>query len=257
MSWLKDIEHLVYYTNNYCNLHCEKCSTSQKQFAVPRYDVKLQEVRAFMKNLGETKLHIRLEGGESTAMDLGHLENIIGTINNHGHKISLITNGYAVHKMNPNYLRVLDYVLLDDHNINQEAIARAQAFLKKNGISFKNRKMWRHYDLEEAARHKENQGHSCWRWLKVPAVWDGVLFPCCPLPLTTGNRLAQRLLKQEGWSVYNPRLLEAISKPQQLPARLLEVCHTKCWFPNLEHGSIHWITRKTYDDILKEDHVVI
>ena len=246
-------------TNNYCNLHCEHCCTmchvpihpdSEYVDRRTKWDVSLKTIELFcerFKGIGERNLH-RLAGGETTAMPLDTVEELVEILYVHNRRMSLLTNGYDLLGLSRRCLDRIHDINLDDHGINHEHIMRCYKYLKENfdcvvGIIT----TLEHKDWDCARKHPENiLTEPCDAMMRSPTMYREAIYPCCQSQHTDVMRKdmgSNKALKDAGWTVYNPDIVETLRNWRTtLPEYVLHKCLTDCPSP---YGSICGKTRIT------------
>lgn len=249
---LAQVQRWVVVTNNYCNLHCEACCTSchlplgSTVFGDKRYDIPIWELDQFLRMMPANQ-EIRLVGGETTCMPQYMVSAMIFLIRKHGHRSSLLTNGYAL----PELLEVSkpDYVTLDDHGINHERVAECAESLESRGVPYEVVETLVHFDLEDAAKY--NDGVRCDEWFTKPALYNRVIYPCCSMMLINGGSKHLRYsLYEAGWTIDNPWWVQQF-KESELPAMADEYCLKRCYMPKIWKGKPYNITLK-HNDVLRK-----
>ena len=264
------VDRWVIYTNNYCNLHCELCNTGGGQpmgatpFTAEKWDLDLDDLRKFVA-LIPAGSRMRLCGGESTAMKISKLEDTIRIIHDAGHEPAMITNGYGLFHVDPEVLQMLANVVIDNHIVNARLALECDAYLTSLGIKHKVGTMaWRHFDLLEAEsikRHTEYAGQRCFLWLFRPALYKGVIIPCCAMHmLKEGGVDVVEHLRRAGWHINNPDFLNLFLKEQgrkisgqatAFDPYIDNLCRFECWQPHFRDGPWVAITEKPNDIVRK------
>ncbi len=105
-----------------------------------------------------------------------------------------------------------------------------------------------HRDLDESAAHVLNKGKNCDQWLRLPALYDRVFYPCCTMfQLKDGVRDTWMSLKRSGWHLDNPDLMTHIQDLSTLEPMIFERCMNHCYMPDIHLGTKHPITPKRED----------
>ena len=213
-------------------------------FRDKKWEANPSSLRLLLKHLSIPEL--RLCGGEPTAMPLQKLERMIEDCWLNHTPVSLITNGYGVMKMTPEVLQKLKYIILDDHGVNHNHVEDCCVFCKNLGIEAGILKRYKHDNIWAAAQHPENKGKSCDCWLRLPVVYDGVIYPCCTMPYHNyGRRDTWYALKEAGWSIWNPNLREILDDIEDIPKLVIKSCLYECYGPNSNLGGIVDVTHQT------------
>jgi len=245
------VQRWVIVTNNYGNLHCEKCSAGcnlpmgSTVFRRKRYDLKIDDLNLFLETI-PAQQEIRLTGGETTCMPMKTVVKMMDAIQTHGHRSSLLTNGYAL----PELLEetTLYHVTLNNHGTNQKRVDECVIALERHGIMYEVIETKHHYDLWEASKH--NDGGRCDQWFTKPALYDRVLYPCCSLMFVKGgSRLLWHELYRHGWNIYNPDWLKLFEKADY-PQIVDKTCLEDCYMPGMKKTKPFIITRK-HNDVLR------
>jgi len=218
--------------NRYCNLNCFSCSAIGRN--PPKDETTLDEIQAYIKNIEGyyPESVFMLTGGEPTAIDHGKLEKICSLIHERGHKTAILTNGFRLIPV-----EWIDYVVLDRHGINDDAIAKWKKHLKianrENYDVFDT--LW-HMDIAYSLKDNITVGARCSSWTNTITLWKDVVYPCCThmhMAVWDSEILDQKLasnLRDAGWNAYNPDLVETIRNWREtLPGEAFRVCSIKCW----------------------------
>lgn len=251
--------------NNYCNLHCEHCSSLCDKSMLPEspypfrreiYDMPLEEITDFcnaFKNIGKRDLH-RITGGEPTAMPTKHLEDIIDEFYRNKRRTWLLTNGFNLMDLSEESINKLDKITLDDHGINHEHLEDCLNFLRgfyKGDVHWIDFSI--HYNLEEARANLDNMGCDCNLIMRTPVLYKRVIYPCCNthyLESWDKNTRITESLKEAGWTLDNPNVLDALREWRTtLPKYVIKQCLNRCWQPNINLGTPVRITLKSNDVI--------
>lgn len=181
-------------------------------------------------------------------MNWSSLYRIIDMIKTDGHKLSMLTNGFGLLAMEHAYLNKIDHIVLNNHGPNEEQIYACESELDYHGIEYETINHVYHNDLEESAAHPDNKGKNCDQWLRLPALYDRVLYPCCSMmQIADGVRDTWASLKRSGWSLDNPTLLEHIQDLSTLEPMIFQRCFNECYMPDIHLGSRVKVTKKPHD----------
>lgn len=249
---VRGFEKFLIFTNSYCNLHCEFCSSSSNNLKkVGYWEISIEDVKRFcelFRGVGNNDYH-RLVGGETTALPLNKFDRITQIFAEENKQLSILTNGFRLMRLNPNIVNRFKEIVLDDHGINSEHIKKCKIWLKKfyNG-KIHVRACDIHYDLEEAIEY--SNGFRC-ALMKTPTLYKSIIYPCCNMGYVADYHLDSRLPKEferAGWSIQNDNLLETLKNwRKSLPKYAVEVCLHKCWQPNCNMATPYRITLKKHD----------
>ena len=224
-------ERMGIFLNRYCNLNCYSCAAMGMN--PPRDETTLEEIRAYLTNI-EGYQHgatFMLTGGEPTAIDHGKLEKVCELVHERGYTTALLTNGF---KLIPT--KWIDYIMLDRHGINDESIAKWEAYLKhENRDTYEFREKQWHMDIPYAMKDNITEGARCGAWMTSITLWKDIVYPCCNLMCVAwwNKDIDQKLassLRDTGWSAYNPDLVNTmLNWRETLPGEVYRLCMTKCW----------------------------
>lgn len=260
--------YVIFRCNNYCNLHCEFCSTfchipfnknSEYLDRHKPYEISLSDIKVFcekFKGIGEggEGMH-RLTGGEFTAIPVKKIEEIIELFHSHNRRVWLMTNGFNVMGIRKSVLEKISKITLDDHGINTDLIMKVNKYLRINFKKFRKKRVnikhtKSHYDLH-SDRRIAIKGIKCHRWLRAPVLFKGVFYPCCTLPcleMFDKNEFIREALISVGWELDCSNLISNIKNWREtLPDYVNNQCKYKCWEPQLRHKK-----RVRYPITLKE-----
>jgi len=180
----------------------------------------------------EDSVH-KLLGGETTAMPFDVLYEIINVFTRYNRKLKLLTNGFNLLNMSPQYLNKFQSIELNNHGINETHIMECQSHLSDiydGEVIMRTQK--RHYDLEEARNHCI-PGTPCVSMMNPPVLYRGVMYPCCIHPgMELWNRdtkMSESLLNA-GWSLTNPAVAQVVAKGV-IPDYVVDQCSYHCWVP--------------------------
>ena len=258
-------------TNNYCNLHCEYCCTmchvpirrdSKHMDRRDKWDVKPETIELLcerFKGIGETDPH-RLAGGESTAMPLDTLEEIIEILYNHNRPVWLLTNGYDLMGLNQRCLNMITDINLDDHGINHEHVMTCIHYLKEKfngtvGIV----EALVHEDWNCARKHPDNiTAEPCDGMMRSPTTYREAIYPCCLSMHTDVMREdmhSNTVLKDAGWTFHNPNIVNVLKNWRTtLPPYVHHKCLTDCPRPHTDICGGSVITLKPNDVIYRRQY---
>lgn len=219
------------FLNRYCNLNCYSCAAIGMD--PPPDETTIEELQAFLNNIEgyQPGTTFMITGGEPTMLPYGKLEKTCSLIHEYGYKTALLTNGY---KLIP--LDWIDYIILDKHGINDEDIAKWMKYLRQadRDIFDVREKQW-HMDIPYAMENNVTEGARCGNWINSTTLWKDVVYPCCNLMCVAwwNDDIDQKLassLREAGWHVYNPDLVETILNWREtLPGEAYRLCMTQCW----------------------------
>ena len=236
---VRGLKKIVLNVNNFCDLACFSCvSLCDTKMGAnvwrdrPRTmapDV-LDRALAELVRAGPYQA-VFFAGGEPTAIPLEDLEELASIVRKHGLKSIILTNGYAVEKLDPH---VFDYFVLDDHGINQEAIERSVAHLENHNFPWYHIILARvHFNFRKAFEEPViTPGVHCPAWM-VPTLWLDLVYPCCFMPQMEGwdnDTVIRDALAWAGWTVENPSLAETlINWRETIPGAVIKKCLFRCW----------------------------
>ena len=229
--WLENSKRLAYITNNDCNLNCPHCNTGcdkpigEHPFRQEKWRYKQRDFELTLKRLHAVIPHIRLVGGETTRMNPKQIRKSIDLANKYNIPVSLVTNGYNVMALESHFNK-LDYIVLDNHGINQGYIREIKPVIEKQTKTIIIRR-FKHYDLEFTIKNCEKTGKTCGTYQQIPAIYKQTLYPCCS-PFYYHPELNDAM-NDAGWTIKNKNLLETISDLSSLPQEFLDVCKTSCY----------------------------
>ena len=265
---VKKIHSFIFGLNNYCNLHCEYCSgmfnlsmnpnspypDRQRKWEIPIGDVELFCDR--FRGIGESNNH-RLTGGEPTALPAEKFEEIVEIFTSNDRRVTLITNGYDLMGISKGCLNKIGTIFLNDHGINHDHIESCIRYLKpfyKGAI--KREVNTYHYNLWEAMKHPVNKNKKCGMWMRLPTLLQGVIYPCCNMPLIgrvdRNPRIREEFIKA-GWVLTNPKVVRVLRNWRKtVPRYAVDQCLNNCWQPKPQVGGRFDITSKPNDVIKRE-----
>lgn len=240
---------------NICNLHCNFCDHDahlpfnkhgDKIFRKTPLVSTPEAVEQFCKVLsgvGEKERHV-LQGGEITVLPVKSIVQIIETLHSFGRRIGMRTNGYNVTGIPLDSLNKLEFIYLDGHGNNQEAIEHCRAFLGKNyeGDVINEERLY-HRDPAAFLNHGQGtieQGLNCNHLLATLTYFPPIIHPCCNswalMNALNDGTLGEMLIKA-GWTADNPDLKNTLANWRQtLPKPFLETfCANSCYMtaPNI------------------------
>lgn len=267
---LETLHRFVFRVNNYCNLHCEYCSTlshipfspiSDYPDRKEKWEMPLDTVERFcevFRGIGEKTTYVRLLGGEVTALPIEKVEEIIDILYNNNRKMWLLTNGFNLLGISKKHINKIQYITLDDHGINHKHVSTCLNYLK----GFYTGKAYRmvvktHYNLETAIKHPSNQGLAC-KPLKNFVVdltfYRSAIYPCCNGPgIEAYNKttILNEALIDAGWTLHNSDVLNTLNNWRKtLPTTFMEMCLNHCWKPHWRIDAKTAITLKSNDVIV-------
>jgi len=228
-----------------------------------KYEISLHEIETFcekFKGVGDSGkgLH-RLTGGEFTALPIEKIENIIETLHQYNRKVWIMSNGYNIMEINPEILKDVSKITLDNHGINAEALKKCREYLQKikKGKFFPHIKSTkRHYNLE-ADRETAIEDKGCHRWMRAPTYFKGVFYPCCSLPcldMFDKSTLIKDSMIDAGWTLDNSDIVETMKEwKTTIPSYVIDQCLNSCWEPqpDKKKRNRYLITLKPNDVIMK------
>jgi len=264
---VKPFLYFVFPVVNYCNLHCEWCSTLnhipiRRDSPYPtrrnKWEISLDTIRLFcerFKDHGIDNMH-RLTGAEPTCMPIKKLEAVIDTFKSYNRKLWMITNGYNLMGLSKEHINKFSGLTLDDHGINHSHIKTCKKYLDHfyNG-HVQVLVQETHWNLVEAMNHPSNKGKHCQSMMRTPAVIDSIIYPCGNLfnieQINKDTRIRRELLDAQ-WTLENPKILQVLKNWRKtMPRYVLNQCLNSCWRPNWRVGKSVKITLKTNDIISK------
>jgi len=262
-----DFTCFIFPVVNYCNLHCEWCSTLshipiRKDSPYPtrrsKWEASTKKIRLFcecFKSHGEDDIH-RLTGAEPTCMPVKKLEAIIDVFKSYDRRLWMITNGYNLMGLSREYINKFSGLTLDDHGINHDHINACRKYLDRFYKGYVEVIVEeKHWNLVEAMRHPSNKGKHCQAMMRTPAVVDSIIYPCGNLfnigQINRDIRIREELLKA-GWTLENPKIIQKLRNwKQTIPRYVLDQCLNSSWRPNWKVGESVNITLKPNDVISK------
>ncbi|VAW74523.1 hypothetical protein MNBD_GAMMA12-215 [hydrothermal vent metagenome] len=234
---------------NACNLHCDFCDHdahipfnkySAKMFRQTPLVATPEALEQFCKALvgvGEDERHV-LQGGEITVLPVKLIVELIGILDSYGRRVGMRSNGYNVCNIPLHSLNKLDFIYLNAHGNNQQAIEHSRDFLTKNydGKIIDEQNFY-HRDLHAFAHHGQGsveQGLNCNHMLATLTYLPPIVHPCCnswALMNTLNDKGMRELLIKAGWTSDNPNLKETLTHWRDtLPKPFLEkFCANSCY----------------------------
>jgi len=235
---------------NFCNLKCYSCSSlCDKPFNnafrdKPRIQ-SLEDIEKFVKLIYNwyPNRYIRLSGGEPTMVGTSYLYKIVDILHKYNRKVSLLTNGYLMDKIDPYRF---EQIILDNHSpLNKEFIDRSIKHLEKS--KYDNWEIWyltRHIDLDKQRENNISMGLNCPNWINTISLWKDIIYPCCNMQYLEGwdnNSFLTKALRNAGWNVNNPYLINTIENWRTtIPSDIIKTCLLSCWVG----GPIKWVSIK-------------
>ena len=234
---------------NACNLHCDFCDHDAhlpfdkhgfKIFRQTPLVASPEAVENFCKALsgvGEKERHV-LQGGEITALPVELIVRIIGILDSYGRRVGMRTNGYNLTGIPLDSLNRLEFIYLNAHGNNQDAIKHCRDFLAKYyGGQIINEENFYHRDLSAFVNHGEGtveQGLNCNHMLATLTYIPPIIHPCCnswALMNVLNNAQMGELLVAAGWTSDNLDLKDTLANWRQtLPKPFLETfCANSCY----------------------------
>lgn len=271
MEELTGVPNFIYWeitTNNYCNLHCEHCSNmcdiplnSQNKniFRRVKWEISLDDLALFcerFKGVGENNFHIFV-GGETTAMPIEKIDEMIDCLYVYKRRIALITNGFNFLGLSKKTINKIDMIILGDHGINHKLIAECKNYVRSfyQG-KIKMRSPAPHYNLEIARHHPINRGKQCNFMMRNPTLWGSTLYPCCAIPFVmvfNNNTLIRDELVKAGWTIHNKDVLNTLRNWREtLPKYVKGQCLNNCWRPQVNVGQGGTTITLKKNDVIKK-----
>ncbi|MDD2660207.1 MAG: hypothetical protein PHY54_11115 [Methylococcales bacterium] len=234
---------------NACNLHCDFCD-HDAHLPFDRYSSKIlrqtpmvassEALEKFCKALsgvGEDECHV-LQGGEITVLPVKLIERLIETLYSFGRRIGMRTNGYNITSIPLDSLNRLEFIYLNAHGNNQEAIKHCLNFLVKNyNGQIINEENFYHRNLSVYVNHGQGtieQGLNCNHMLSTLTYLPPIIHPCCnswALMNTLNNTQMGEQLIKAGWTSDNLDLKNTLANWREtLPKPFLETfCANSCY----------------------------
>ncbi len=257
---------------NACNLHCDFCDHEahlpfdrqgdrvfrrQPLVATPE---DLERFCQAMAGIGEADAHV-LQGGEITVLPVNTIVRMIDVMHAHGRRAGIRTNGYRLAALPVDSLNRLDFIYLNAHGNNEEAIAHCRSFLAQHyrGRVIDEENLF-HRDPSRYLHHAQGtveQGLGCDHLMGTLTLQPPLVHPCCNSwalmnALNSGDMGTQ--LVARGWTTDNPDLRTTLAGWRQtLPPAFLEAfCADSC-YRTAPEMPIPWtrIQRHPLDRVLK------
>lgn len=270
-----DINHRVEVrinVTNACNLHCDHCDhdahlpfdkNGSKIFRAAPLVATPHDIEQFCQALvgvGETDNHV-LQGGEITVLPINLITQYIEIFASYGRRVGIRTNGYNLIGIPLKYLRKLDFIYLNAHGNNIEAIKLCREFLEQNynGIIINEDNLY-HRDLSAYINHNQGtveQGLSCSHLMSTLTFIPPVIHPCCnswALMNALNNQQMMNLLINAGWTSNNTDLKSTLAHWRKtLPEPFLEVfCASSCYLTaSSDLSPLHLIQTHAKDRVVK------
>lgn len=234
---------------NICNLHCDFCDHdahlpfdkhSSKVFRQTPLVATPQALEQFCKVLsgvGEKERHV-LQGGEITTLPVKLIVHLIEILHSFGRCVGMRTNGYNLTGIPLDSLNKLEFIYLNAHGNNQEAIEHCRNFLAKNyDGQIINEEHFDHRDLSAFLNHGQGtveQALGCNHLLSTLTYLPPIIHPCCnswALMNALNDLQMGELLIKAGWTSDNPDLKDTLANwHQTLPKPFLETfCANSCY----------------------------
>ena len=228
---------IVLYLTNYCNDRCFSCSTlcdkpHSNHFNKHNYNMEPLEAKTFFKNLGDygLELPVRFAGGEPTLNP--HISKLAEIVKNKGRFVDIITNAAKITEIDP-YL--FNWIYLDEHAANGDAIKKAIKYFKKQGYN-----NWTstynvlHRDIAFMRKNNISYGVRCPLWMRGITVYNGIVYPCCVFPPLIGwdedGAQIDSALIRAGYTVKNPNISTLLTDwRSHLPDIMYRKCTLSCW----------------------------
>ncbi|MEC5031072.1 MAG: hypothetical protein SAL07_14335 [Oscillatoria sp. PMC 1051.18] len=190
-----------------------------------------------LSGVGEKERHV-LQGGEITVLPVKSIVQIIETLHSFGRRVGMRTNGYNVTGIPLDSLNKLEFIYLDAHGNNQEAIEHCRAFLGKNyeGEVINEERLY-HRDPAAFLNHNQGtveQGLNCNHLLATLTYFPPIIHPCCnswALMNALNDGTMGEMLIEAGWTADNPDLKNTLANWRQtLPKPFLKTfCANSCY----------------------------
>ena len=257
---------------NACNLHCDYCDhdahlpfdkSGSKIFRVTPLVATPDGVEKFCQALvgvGENDSHV-LQGGEITVLPINLIVRFIDILASYGRRVGMRTNGYNLTSIPLKYLQKLDFIYLNAHGNNKEAIARCREFLQLNYDGrIINEENLDHRDLSAYINHNQGtveRGLNCTHLMSTLTFISPVVHPCCNSWALTNALNTQQitdLLIKAGWTSDNSDLKNTLANWRQtLPRPFLEAfCANSCYLTaSKDLSPLHRIQVHPKDRVIK------
>jgi hypothetical protein len=258
---------------NVCNLHCDFCDhdahltfskDSTKVYRRKPLVSSLSELKQLcesLKGIGESERHV-LQGGEITVLPVKTIIEVIEIFNSYGRNIGMRTNGYNIKEIPADSLNKLNFIYLNNHGNNQEAIDSCQDYLSRNyeGIII-NEENYFHRDLSKYLHHNEGtieEGINCSHLLSTITFFPPLIHPCCnswALMNSLNDKTMADLLIEAGWTTTNSDLSSTLQNWRTtLPKEFFQLfCAESCYLTTKTVNSpLQKIKSHESDKILKK-----
>ncbi len=234
---------------NVCNLHCDFCDhdahlpfskDSTKVYRRKPLVSSLSELKQLcesLKGIGESDRHV-LQGGEITVLPVNTIIEVIEIFHGYGRNLGMRTNGYNLKEIPVDSLNKLNFIYLNNHGNNQEAIDSCQEFLSINykGIII-NEENYFHRDLSKYLHHNEGtieDGVNCSHLLSTITFFPPLIHPCCnswALMNSLNDKNMAELLIEAGWTTTNSDLSSTLQNwKTTLPKEFFQsFCAESCY----------------------------
>jgi hypothetical protein len=234
---------------NVCNLHCDFCDHdahlpfSKDSIKVYRRKPlvsslsELKQLCESLKGIGESDRHV-LQGGEITVLPVKTIIEVIEIFHSYGRNIGMRTNGYNLKEIPVDSLNKLNFIYLNNHGNNQEAIDSCQDYLSINykGIII-NEENYFHRDLSKYLHHNEGtieEGINCSHLLSTITFFPPIIHPCCnswALMNSLNDKNMADLLIEAGWTTTNSDLSSTLQNWRStLPKEFFQsFCAESCY----------------------------
>jgi organic radical activating enzyme len=234
---------------NVCNLHCDFCDHdahlpfSKDSIKVYRRKPlvsslsELKQLCESLKGIGESDRHV-LQGGEITVLPVKTIIEVIEIFHSYGRNIGMRTNGYNLKEIPVDSLNKLNFIYLNNHGNNQEAIDSCQDYLSINykGIII-NEENYYHRDLSKYLHHNEGtieEGINCSHLLSTITFFPPIIHPCCnswALMNSLNDKNMADLLIEAGWTTTNSDLSSTLQNWRStLPKEFFQsFCAESCY----------------------------
>lgn len=265
------VEVRINVTNS-CNLHCDYCDhdahlpfekNGSKIFRSSPYIASPDDVEKFcqqMIGVGENDSHV-LQGGEITVLPVNLIVRFIDILASYGRRVGIRTNGYNLSAIPIKKLQKLDFIYLNEHGNNTEAIKYCLDFLNENysGRVINEENLY-HRDLSAYLNHNEGtveQGLACSHLMATLTLISPVVHPCCnswALMNALNSQKIKELLIKAGWTSDNPELKNTLGNWRHtLPQPFLEsFCASSCYLTaSRDLSPLHKIKADAKDRVIK------
>jgi hypothetical protein len=234
---------------NICNLHCDFCdhdahlpfdkhgSKIFRQTPLVATHQALEQFCKALSGVGEKERHV-LQGGEITTLPVKLIVHLIEILHSFGRRVGMRTNGYNLTGIPLDSLNKLEFIYLNAHGNNQEAIEHCRNFLAKNyNGQIINEEHFYHRDPSAFLNHGQGtveQALRCNHLLSTLTYLPPIIHPCCnswALMNALNDAQMGELLIKAGWTSDNPDLKDTLANWRQtLPKPFLETfCANSCY----------------------------